>query len=94
MLSTPILAVPESSDVSVVEVRPYLSGEIFVRVNSSTFCGTTVFMIPGTAVAKKEMYAAVLSALLTSKKIRLEALTSTGCNGWGTQLQSIYLQAN
>jgi hypothetical protein len=74
-------------------VRPYINGDIYFSVNSSTFCNTNTFAIAFDAPARKEMHSVVLSALLNSKKIRVEALTATGCNGWGTKVQSIYLQA-
>ena len=87
-------ATPEGSAVNIIEVRPYISGVIFVTVDSTDFCETSVFKIGHDVAGKEEMYSALLSALMASKKVRLEALTSTGCNGWGTELQSIYLQAN
>jgi hypothetical protein len=91
---TPTLAAPESVSVSVTEVRPYITGDIFVAVNSTQLCDTNVFRISATAAGQKAMYAAVLLAFSTAKKIRLEAANATGCAGWGTQLQSVYLVSN
>ncbi|MCU7843181.1 MAG: hypothetical protein KZQ93_05010 [Candidatus Thiodiazotropha sp. (ex Monitilora ramsayi)] len=88
-------ATPKSDvAVYVTQVRPYLDGSVFVHVDSTAFCDTAVFKISHDVVGRKEMYSAVLSALMASKKVILEAFTTTGCNGWGTELQSIYLQAN
>lgn len=93
-LSTSAFATPESTAALVTEVRPYISGATFVSIDNSSLCGTTVFSIAADAPGKKERYAAVLTALSTGKYVRLEAANATGCVGWGTQLQSVYLQAN
>ena len=82
---------PTGGRVSIVSVRPYSSGLIYLEVSSSEFCGTSVFAFSSTEVNGKEMYAAALTALATGKEVRLEASTATGCTGWATRLQSIYL---
>jgi hypothetical protein len=64
---------------------------IYIGVSSSDFCGTTVFSFSSSEPNGKEMYAAVLTALASGKQVQLEASTATGCTGWGTRLQSIYL---
>jgi hypothetical protein len=80
--STILFATPKSDlAVNVTQVRPYIDGTIFVHVDTTAFCETAVFKIGSDAAGKKEMYSAVLSALMASKKVVLEALTSTGCNG-------------
>lgn len=95
LLPTIGLATPESAaPVSVTEIRPYVNGTIFVAVDSVELCNTTVFRIDVTAPGKNGMYAAVLTAVATGKKVRLEVSTATGCQGWGTALQSVYLRAN
>ncbi|HET7332009.1 hypothetical protein [Dyella sp.] len=38
----------------------------------------------------KEIYAAALSAMVAGKSVQLEVV-GTGCGGWGTTLQSIYI---
>jgi hypothetical protein len=86
-----VQAEPTGGRVSVVSVRPYSSGLIYLEVSSSEFCGTSVFSFSDSEVNGKEMYAAVLTALATGKQVRLEASAATGCAGWGTRLQSIYL---
>jgi len=95
LLPTIGLAIPESTaPVSVTEIRPYVNGTIFVTVDSVELCNTYTFRIDFAATGKNSMYAAVLTALATGKKVRLEVHTGTGCQGWGTALQSVYLQAN
>lgn len=88
----PVGAEPVSSKaVGVVMVRPYLGGVVYLQVSDNTFCGTDTFTIDTTQQNGKETYAAVLVAVTTGKKLGLEALNSTGCNGWGTRLQSVFL---
>lgn len=86
-----VLAEPTGGRVSVLSVRPYSGGSIYVEVSSSELCGTSVFSFIASEVNGKEMYAAVLTALASGKQVRLEVSTATGCAGWGSRLQSIYL---
>jgi hypothetical protein len=39
-------------------------------------------------------YAAALAAMVAGKHVSLEVLNVTGCAGWGTQLQSIWVYPN
>jgi hypothetical protein len=90
-LSTNVLAEPTGGSVLINYARPYSTGDIYIEVNSKALCGTNTFLIAREATAAKEMYQAVLTAITTSKKVRLEILNSAKCTGWGTKLQSIYL---
>ena len=49
MLSMSSHATPEGGPVSLVEVRPYINGAVFVKVNSTEFCNTNVFKIARTS---------------------------------------------
>lgn len=81
--------------VKITQIRPYMgSGQVFLHVDSSQLCGTSVFKIVLSDPAAKEAYAAALTALATKKKVALEVSNATGCAGWGTQLQSIWLDAD
>lgn len=97
LTSTLCLAEPTSGPVHIVTLRPYSNsggstgGAIYVTVDSSTFCSATVFKIDLTFGGAKEAYAAALSAIVSGKSVQLEVLNSTGCAGWGTTLQSIYI---
>jgi len=84
-------AEPTSDKLSIVSLRPYGGGIAYVQVSSDTFCTTDTFTIDLTQPSGKEMYAAVLAALTGGKKIRIEASNATGCNGWATRLQSVFL---
>ena len=90
-LSGQAQAEPTSDKLSIVSLRPYGGGIAYVQVSSDTFCTTDTFTIDLTQPSGKEMYAAVLAALTGGKKIRIEASNATGCNGWATRLQSVFL---
>lgn len=95
VMSFTAMAEPSSTEsAGIRSLRPYIDGSVFIELDAVILCNTTVFMIDGTQVEKDIMYASVLSAFMGNKQIRVEALTATGCTGWGTQLQSIYMDAN
>lgn len=91
------LAEPTSAAVKIVSLRPYMdasnvsAGVIYVRVDSSTFCGTDTFVINLGWNGGKEAYAAALSAVVSGKSVQLEVPTNVGCTGWGQNLQSVYI---
>lgn len=72
-------------------LRPYSSGDIYVVVSNSSLCGTDVFRIAYNLEGREQMYSAVLSALMSQNDIRIEVSNSTGCIGWGTTVESIYI---
>lgn len=95
--TSPCVAEPTSGPVHIVNLRPYSNnsgstgGAIYITVDSSTFCSTTVFKIDLTLGGAKEEYAAALSAIVSGKAVLLEVPTSVGCTGWGQTIQSIYI---
>ncbi|KAA8921835.1 hypothetical protein CEK64_00195 [Xanthomonas sontii] len=64
---------------------------MYIDVDSDAFCGTFTFVIDTTQPNGKEAYAAAMTALTTGKKVRLEVPTDTGCKGWASKLQSIFI---
>jgi hypothetical protein len=86
-------AEPSTGWVYVTLVRPYSNTDlkVYVEINSSAVCNTSVFAIKVNDPNGKEMYAAALAAFIAQKKVILEASNSTGCTGWGTLLQSLYI---
>ena len=89
MTSPILIAGDEIRDLSIISIRPYSGGDIFIETNaSSNLCDTSTFTIDGNAPDKRELYAAALTA---GKKIGIEISNATGCTGWGTKLQSIYI---
>jgi hypothetical protein len=85
---TAIKAEPTGGRVTIVSMRPYSGGLIYLQVSSNDLCGTEIFSFTESEVNGKEMYAVALTALVTGKQVQLEA---RGCSGWGTRLQSIYI---
>lgn len=89
-------AEPTSGAVHIISLRPYANangttgGQVYVRVDSAAFCSTDTFMINLGFGGAKEIYAAALSAMVAGKSVQLEVV-GTGCGGWGTTLQSIYI---
>ena len=96
ILWAPLHAEPSSPvAVKVVAVRPYANSyNVYLEVSSGQLCSTSIFIIMTHEPGGKEMYAAALAALTTGKRVILEVSNSTGCTGWGTKLQSIYLLAS
>jgi len=88
-------ATPLSTEFSTIRyVRPYLTGDIYITLHDTILCGTKTFRIEASAPGRDQMYSAALSAFMGNKKILVEALTSTGCAGYATKLQSIYLSSD
>lgn len=85
---TAVQAEPTGGRVTIISIRPYSGGLIYLQVSSNDLCGTEVFSFTDSEVNGKEMYAVAMTALVTGKQVQLEA---RGCNGWGTRLQSIYI---
>lgn len=50
-----------------------------------------MFNFTGSEVNGKEMCAAALAALISGKQVQLEVSNATGCTGFGSRLQSIYI---
>jgi len=82
---------PVGPRVSILSIRPYSGGSIYIGVSSHELCGTEVFSFTSVEINGKEMYAAAMTALVSGKQVQLEVSAATGCTGWGTKLQSIFL---
>lgn len=91
-----LVAEPSSpAPVKILQVRPYANSySVYIDVSSGQLCGTSAFVIMTHEPGGKEMYAAALTALTTGKRVILEVSNTTGCTGWGTKLQSLYVLAN
>lgn len=95
LLASAALGEPTATTSALIgSVRPYVSGGVYLEMQSAVLCGTTVFYIDPTFPGYKEMYSAAMTAMISGKKVILEAYTQTGCTGWGTKLQSFYVLAN
>ena len=88
-------AEPSSPRVKLIEVRPYIgNNDVYIRTNVDAVCGTSIFRIPTSQPNGKEAYAAALAAITSGRSVVLEVSDATGCTGWGTLLQSIYIVAD
>ncbi|TBV73263.1 hypothetical protein [Pseudoxanthomonas winnipegensis] len=86
------LAEPTSARVVILDLRPYAGSEVtYLHVNSTALCNTDVFIIDASQANGKQMYAAALTAVASGKEVALEVANATGCTGFGTKLQSIYI---
>lgn len=91
------LADPTSGPVKIIDLRPYADsnnsagGTVYITVDSSTFCGTSVFRIDLSWGGAKLEYAAALSALVSGKSVEIEVPTTVYCTGWGQTIQSIHI---
>ena len=88
------MAEPTSGPLYIKTLRPYGGGShVYVFVGEKSFCNADTFVIDVSVANGKEIYAAALTAYALGKPVRLEAASATGCAGWGTKLQSLYLDA-
>jgi len=95
ILAILVMAAPVSAATSTINyLRAYNNGSIYIVLDSIIACNTTVFVIDASHAGSDEMYSAALSALMGNKKISVEPLVSTGCTGWGTKVQSLYLHSD
>ena len=95
-----VLAEPTTGLVRITTLRPYNSagaadGVVFVAVvsadpNVPVAC-TTVFQIELTYGGGKAVYAAALTAFVAGKAVYIEMVNDGGCTGWGTKIQSLYV---
>jgi len=89
------MAEPSSQRVKLIEVRPYIgNSDVYIRTNVDAVCGTPIFRIVTSQPNGKEAYAAALTAITSGRSVVLEVSNATGCTGWGTALQSIYIVAD
>jgi hypothetical protein len=93
-LSGGALAEPTTGPVKIVEVRPYnlpgAPGAAYVRIDQVSLCNTDTYKIDLSWNGSKEVLATSLSALVADKPVKVEVANS-GCAGWGTPIQSLYI---
>jgi hypothetical protein len=87
---------PTGIPVNVNHVRPYTatSPVAYIEVSQSNICDTNTYKINLGTPGGREIYSTVLAAAMSGKKIKVEASNATGCKGWGTEVQSVYVLAN
>lgn len=89
LLASPaVVAEPTSAPLQIKTLRPYGGGQnVYVNVGETSFCAADTFVIDVSGPNGREMYAA------SKSPVRLEVVNATGCAGWGTRLQSIFLDS-
>jgi len=84
-----------SVDLTIVNLRAYTQGTYFVQVNSSIMVDgsscSTVYKVNPDMAGGSNVIATLLTAFASGKNIIVE-IPSTGCTGWGTLIQSLYIK--
>jgi hypothetical protein len=95
-LACNVFAEPTGGWVYISTMRPYSGTDTkaFINVGTTALCNTDTFAINTTAPNGKEMYAVALAAVIAKRAVALEVSNNTGCTGYGTLLQSIYINGN
>ncbi|WP_156401371.1 hypothetical protein [Duganella sp. Root1480D1] len=87
-------AEPTTGPVKILEVRPYnvqgAPGAVYVRIDQVSLCNTDTYKIDLSWSGSKEILATALSALVADKPIKVEVANS-GCVGFATPIQSLYI---
>ncbi|TRY33410.1 hypothetical protein [Aliiglaciecola sp. M165] len=89
-----VLAEPTGERTDVIRLRAFAEGDgaIYVYVSTQNYlCETSTFSINLSRPGSQEMHALLTTALVSGKQVRLE-LRDNQCNGWGTEIRSVYLE--
>lgn len=94
IFSAGAFADPTTAPVSILFIRPYnnsaTAGAAYIQVDQTSVCDTNVYRVNFALNNSKEVYAAALAAFLANRKVKIEVV-NTGCTGWGTDIQSIFV---
>jgi len=95
--AVPASADPRSVLVDITRLRPYTSGTFFVSVSSAQLTTgascTTVYAVKKDDPGAKNVIASILTAFALGSKVQIETPTATGCSGFGTPIQSVFIPA-
>lgn len=85
----------ETGQVLIKSVRSITGGtpSVYITLQNAPICNTDTFSFQLTDVGAQGMLSIALTALTTGQFAEIEISNATGCTGWGTQLQSMYLLA-
>lgn len=87
-------AEPTTGPVKILEVRPYnvqgAPAAVYVRVDQVSLCNTDTYRIDLSWNGSKEVLASALAALVADKYVKVEVV-NTGCVGFATAIQSLYI---
>lgn len=92
---TTAIAEPTGSPVKIKSIRSYNvasgSGFALVEVTPASICNTDTYKIELSWGGSREVLATALSAFNGDHLVAVEIANSTGCTGWGTLIQSLYI---
>ena len=95
MISANSMAEPRTAEVSITAMRPYTTGDYFVTVSSSAMATgpacTTVYKVQASDPGAKSVIASLLTVYALGGTLQIEVPTATGCEGFGTPIQSVFL---
>ena len=93
LIHAPAHAEPTVGPFTISNLRPYIdSNDVYITVNvAPPQCPTTVFKLNMTRPLAREAYALLVTALTSGRSISLEIRNSTGCVGWATEIQSVFM---
>ncbi len=92
-LSNSAHAEPTGVATTLIDLRPYVGGnQVFVYPADPSPCNTMIYTIDLSSAAGKAAYAAALAAVVSGKRVQLEAVAP--CTGQYSALQSIHILPN
>jgi len=93
LLAGPVRAGTIGPPQSVLSIRPYIAigsptgAAVYFQVDSTALCGTDSFRIAMSDAQGPQAFNVILAALLSDKKVELEA-SGDPC-AWGMRIQSV-----
>ena len=95
LLSAAVSAEPRTVSTTITKLRPYTDGSYFVTLgsnalNNATTC-TTVYLVQSGDAGANAVIASLLTAFALGSNIQIELPTATGCEGFATPIQSVFI---
>lgn len=88
-----VYAEPRTEVTSISSMRPYTTGTYFVTLATAAIAdGSTcnrTYSVKSDDAGAKSVIATLLTAYALGQDVQLEVPTSTGCEGFGTPIQSV-----
>ena len=90
-----VMAEPRTVSTNITNLRPYTTGDYFVTLATADIAdGSTcnrTYRVQSNDPGAKGVIASVLTAYALGQDIQIEIPTATGCEGFGTPIQSIIM---
>jgi len=91
-----VAASPNTEPSEIRLLRPYANGTMFVQIASGDLSDggscSTVYRVRDDQPGAKAVIATLLTAYALEAEVEIELPTATGCTGFGTPIQSVYLR--